>query len=173
MLRIFSLIASVLILFGAAILIAGYTSSPTYNDVMVTEPSFNPELTWDELVDVTTANVRKKDVVSVDVVDQYGKRLAWKENLKNGGYRIYRMNERIENQKLVVEMTDSSYGLKGIWTFELQKTSSGTKVTITENSELTDVKIRGYRYFFGRNHDLLVWVKYIRVGLTGQLLTTP
>ncbi len=173
MLRVLSLVVSFMALAGLAVLIAGYFSPPSYQNTAVTEASFTTELTWNELVDFEAAPRKKTDVESVDIVDQYGKLYAWKENLKNGGYRIYRMNQRIDDQRLVIELTDSSYGLTGIWTFDLEKTSNGTKVTITEDSNLTDIKLRGYRYFFGRNHDLLVWIKYIKVGLTNQLLTTP
>ena len=173
MLRVLSLVVSIVTLGSLAVIVAGYLSAPGYQSSVVTQVSFTAELTWSELIDISSIPQRKNDVVSVDVVDEYGKLIAWKENLKNGGYRIYRMNQRIENQRLVVELTESSYGLTGIWTFDLEKDSQGTKVTITEDSQLTDIKTRGYRYFFGRNHDLLVWVKYIKVGLTNQLLTTP
>lgn len=173
MIRVLSLILSLAALFGIAVLVAGYTSQSKYSDTVTMNISFGPELTWNELVDVKNGHRKKTDVESVDIVNEYGRLLAWKENLKNGGYRIYRMNQAIENQKLVVELTESSYGLTGVWTFILEKDFAGTKVTITEESELTDIKIRGFRYFFGRNHDLLVWIKYIRVGLTDQLLSTP
>lgn len=172
MLRVVSLLLSVIVVCGIAILIAGYVTPPQYKDSATFEVSFTTELTWGELMDIENSDKKKADVASVEIVDEYGKLVAWKENLKSGGYRIYRMVQVVENKRLVIELTESSYGLTGVWAFDLEKDPEGTKITITEESELTDIKVRGWRYFFGRNHDLLVWIKYIRVGLTDQLLTT-
>ncbi len=172
MLRVVSLVLSFLVVAGIAILVAGYITPATYQDSAYLDVTFTTEVTWDQLLDVKNATRKKTDVESVEIVDQYGKLIAWQENLKNGGYRIYRMLEVVENKRLVIELTESSYGLTGIWSFDLEKTTNGTTIVVSEESELTDIKFRGWRYFFGRNHDLLVWIKYIRVGLTDQLLTT-
>lgn len=173
MLRIFSLILTVIILAGGAILITGYTTLPSYSDSVTFEVPYSPQVTWQELLNIQDMPRRKSDVTSVNVLEEFGKLIAWQENLTHGGYRIYRMNEREENKKLVLELTDSSYGLTGIWTFELTTEGNKTFVTISEKSVLSDFKRRGYRVFFGRNHDLLVWEKYIKVGLVQSLLLTP
>jgi hypothetical protein len=173
MLRVLSLVLAILIITALCILGAGYLSTPAYSDSLYVDIGYNPDLVWAELVNVENAHLKKSDVRSVEIIDRYGKLLAWQEDLKNGGYRIYRMNERDEGRRLVVELTESSYGLTGIWTFQLQRSIIGTELLVKEESTLTDIKTRGIRYFLGRNHDLLVWVKYIRVGLTERLLTTP
>ncbi len=173
MTRIFSLVIATLTVIAIGILIAGYASNPSYKDSSTVPLQYSPELVWQQLIDVKSAPQKKSDVVSVEVVDQYGKLLAWKEHLKSGGYRVYRMNEWVENKRLVIEMTESSYGLTGIWSFQLTRTSEGTDVLIQEESTLDNIKSRGIRYFLGRDHDLLAWGKYLRVGLTQQLLATP
>ncbi len=172
MLRILSLVLAILLFVGGIILLAGYTTLPDYYTTTTYEVSYPIELVWQKLVMIQDMPDRKGDVESITVLEQYGKLLAWQENLKNGGYRIYRMNEWLDNEKLVIELTESSYGLTGIWVFELQKSGSETQITITEESALTDIKLRGARVFFGRDHDLLVWIKYINVGLVQALLKT-
>ena len=173
MIKILSMILVVITAFGITVLIVGYLSSPTFNDKTSFDLDSPPELVWKELVNIEAVNLKKGDVESVKVVDTYGKLIAWQEDLKNGGFRMYRMTNRIEEKNLVIELTDSSYGLTGKWYFVLERLEKGTKVSITEESNLSDSKIRGVRYFLGRNHDLLVWVKYIKVGVIERLLTTP
>ncbi len=173
MFRILSLVFAIVIFVGGLILIVGYTTLPSYNSSTTFEVGYSPELVWQELIKIQLIPSRKGDVVSVNVLEEYGKLIAWQENLRNGGYRIYRMNERQENSRLVLELTDSSYGLTGIWTFDLRSNNNKTDVTITEQSVLGDLKLRGYRVLFGRDHDLLVWVKYIKVSLLQSLLVTP
>jgi hypothetical protein len=84
------------------------------------------------------------------------------------------MNKREEEKKLVLELTESSYGLTGIWTFELEKNANDTTVYIYEESTLTDIKRRGYRTILGRRGiDLIIWQKYLKTGLFQALLKTP
>ena len=173
MIKVLSVVLSVVIFALLSIGIAGYVSNPEYVSSTTFEIDQSPENIWKELIDVRQSDIKKGDVESVDIVETYGELVAWQENLKNGGYRRYRMTYRVENQNLVIELTDSSYGLTGTWYFVLEQNGKTTKITINEESRLTDFKIRGFRYFFGRNHDLLVWVKYIKVGVLERLLTTP
>lgn len=173
MFRVLSLVLAVVLIVVLSVLGAGYLSEETYVDSLYVDVGYNPDLVWAELIDVENAHLKKSDVTSVEIVDRYGKLIAWQENLRDGGYRVYRMNQREEGKRIVFELTESSYGLTGIWSFQLQRSITGTELLIKEESKLTDIKTRGIRYFLGRNHDLLVWVKYIRVGLTERLLTTP
>lgn len=172
MLRIVSLLASILLTVCIAIGIAGYLISPKYVHTEYFQSTYSAQVTWQELIAINNIPKQKNDVTSVEVVGQYGKLLAWKENLKNGGYRIYRMNERIENQKLVLELTNSTNGLSGIWTFTLEPNTSGTFVAIDADTTLDNLPLRGYRFFFGRNHEELVWIKFLNVGLTNHLINT-
>lgn len=171
--RVLSLLLAVLLFIGFCILGAGYATNPAYSESIIVNLQNTPDLVWAELIDVESARIKKSDVESVEIVDRYGKLLAWRESLTNGGYRLYRMNERLEGKRMVIELTDSSYGLTGTWTFQLSRAADGTELVIKEESTLTDIKVRGMRYFTGRNHDLLVWVKYIRVGLVQRLISTP
>jgi hypothetical protein len=173
MLRILSLILAVVIVCGGVIFLLGYTTSPSYKNSITFEVFYSPELTWKELLNIKDTPRRKPDVVSIDILEEFGKLTAWKENLKSGGYRIYRMNKREENKRLILELTESSYGLTGIWTFELDPAKdNNTQITIYEESTLTDFKRRGYRVIMGREYDLLLWQKYIKVGLVQALLNT-
>lgn len=173
MLRILSLIISVVAVIASIILVLGYTSPSAYVDSISANFDYRPEFMWQEITNVRDMERRKSDVESVEILEQYGRLTAWKENLRNGGYRIYRTNEYVLNKKWTIELVESTYELTGIWTFELSADGSQTKVTISEESQLTDFRRRGVRIIFGRNKDLLIWMKYIRVGITETLLRTP
>jgi hypothetical protein len=166
-------LVSILAISALAILGAGYATNPEYNDSLYVNLDHSPEAVWAELVGIENATVKKSDVRSVEIFDRYGKLVAWKETLTNDGYRIYRMKERDEGRRLVIELTESSYGLTGTWTFQLQPSLGSTELLIREESKLDNIWDRGKRYYLGRNHDLLVWIKYIRVGLVDRLITTP
>ncbi len=170
MLRILSLLLSVIAFAGILILVMGYRAESEYKESIVFEVSYSPQFTWQELINIKSIPGRKEDVSSIDILEEYGKLIAWRENLKTGGYRKYRMNSVEENKKLILELTDSSYGLKGVWIFETDISSGGTMIKISEESTIEDIKVRGWRAIFGRDHDLLVWKKYITVGLSQSLL---
>jgi hypothetical protein len=173
MLKIFYLILSLIVTAGIIVVIAGGTAEPKYQGELAFELSYPISLVWQELLNINEVAKRKTDVESVQILEEFGKLSAWQENLKNGGYRIYRMNKREEEKKLVLELTESSYGLTGIWTFELEKNANDTTVYIYEESTLTDIKRRGYRTILGRRGiDLIIWQKYLKTGLFQALLKT-
>lgn len=173
MIRIFSLVLTLVILIGGLVLLQGYRTNPSYKNSITFTISYSPATVWQELLNIKEAPQRKNDVASVDILEELGNLVAWRENLKNGGYRIYRMNNRDEGKRLVLELTSSSYGLTGIWTFDIRKNGSDSDITISEESILTDIKIRGYRAIMGRQTDLLAWQKYIKVGALQSLLIRP
>lgn len=173
MLRILSLIIAILLVGFGIVFLFGYNSPEEYKNTISFEASYTLDMAWRQLVDVNEIPKRKSDVKSVEIIEEFGKLIAWRENLKTGGHRIYRMNQRIDNQRLILELTESSYGLSGIWVFDLSKIENHTWVVVSEESRLTDVLVRGYRTIIGRDYDLLVWEKYIKVGLVQALLTTP
>lgn len=173
MTRFFYLLSTIAILVIGYILVAGYTAPSEYKNSIQFTLAYSPEIIWKEMLNIQKTPERKKDVASVEVLEEFGKLVAWQENLKNGGYRIYRMNKKEEGKNLVLELTDSSYGLTGIWSFELRTSENRTTVIISEESQLNNMLKRGYRRIVGREYDLLVWQKYIKVGLAQALLLTP
>lgn len=173
MLKIFYLILSLVVTAGILVVIAGGTAEPKYQGELAFELSYPISLVWQELLNVKQVSKYKSDVESVMILEEFGKLLAWQENLKNGGYRIYRMNKRIEEKTLILELTESTYGLTGIWTFNLEEIRDGTLVSINEESTLTDIKHKGYRAIFGRDIDLKAWQKFLKKGLFQDLLKTP
>ncbi len=173
MLRILSLIITVVAVVYGILLLTGYRTPQSYSNSITFQMDYSPQLVWQELLKIDEIPNHKKDVASIEILEELGKLIAWKENTKSGEYRIYRMNKREENKQLVLELTESSYGLTGIWTFDLEKSSNATLVTISETSTLTDILRRGYRSFTTRDADIIAWQKYLKAGLVQALLITP
>lgn len=170
MLRIFSLIISIAVCIGILILVLGYNAPTKYSGSLNFTLDIEANILWDELMFIESIAEKKKDVKTVEILQRFGKLVAWKEHLNNGGYRIYRMNEAEAGQRLVLELIDSSYGLTGIWSIDLKKNDGETDVTISEESKLYNIRLRGTRVIFGRDHDLLIWAKYIRISATQSLI---
>ena len=173
MLRILSLIITVVAVIYVVILVVGYKTPQEYSNSMTFQLDYSVQMVWQELLKIEEIPNRKKDVESIEILEEFGKLYAWKEHTKSGGYRVYRMNKRDENKTFVVELIESSYGLTGVWTFDLEKNNNYTTVTISETSTLTDIRRRGYRSFTGRDVDSIAWQKYIKTGLLQTLLVTP
>jgi hypothetical protein len=173
MLRILSLIISVVLVIYGILLLTGYRTPQSYSNSLTYQLDYSSPMVWQELLKIKEIPNRKRDVVSIEILEEFGKLTAWKENTKGGGYRVYRMNKREENKQFVIELTESSYGLTGIWTFDLEKSGNSTLVTISETSTLTDITRRGFRSFTGRDVDIIAWQKYLKAGLVQALLITP
>lgn len=171
--KIVYLLISILALFYGIFFVLGYSTPEGYIGSVEVEVDSGINFVWQELINVSSIEKRKRDVKSVQIIDTSGQLIAWQENLKNGGYRIYKMTDFYPNQKLGIELVESSYGLTGNWTFELYDQKNTTRVIIYERSILENIQMRGIRALFGRDYDLLVWLKYIKVGVIQTLLITP
>ena len=114
----------------------------------------------------------KNDVVSVDLLGKYLNLYAWIENLKSGGFRKYR-HLVISDNKVAIELVESSYGVTGTWEFEIRKDDSKSIVTIRENSNYESIIRRGFYFYLGMKKETNDWTKFIRVRLFKRLLTTP
>jgi hypothetical protein len=156
-----------------AVYIIGYMAQPNYASSIEFSLESTPAFIWQQVLAISTIPKLKTDVESVDIVARSGERVAWRENLSNGGYRLYRITDFVQEKRLGIELLESSYGLTGVWIIELEPQQTKTNIILSEKSTLTNIFIRGMRTILGRNHDLFVWSKYIRVGAIQKLLITP
>jgi len=172
MLKIFSLTLAIIGFIFFSALITGYVIGPDYSgeETMIVNYSVNE--VWSVLNEIDKIPEDNPKIVSVDILGKYLNLYAWEEKLKNGGFRKYRQNSKEENEKMIIEMTGSSYGVTGIWEFILEPQNNDTKITIIEKSNNISIVGRGARYYFGRNEETARWAKFIRVRLFKRLLTT-
>jgi len=172
MLKILSLTLSVVGTVFIVILVTGYLVNEEYKGEKQMLVDYEPLHVMKILTEFNNMEEGKRDVKSMELTGKYLGLYAWKENLKNGGFRRYRQIEKTEN-KIVVEMTESTYGVTGTWEFKINREVGRTKITIREDSICKNILRRGLLFYLGRDKETTDWMKFIRVRLFKRLLTTP
>lgn len=91
----------------------------------------------------------RSDVESVSVHPGPNGRLQLREQGKNGIVN-YELTEDVPNQRLATQILDTDLGYSGKWTYVLIPENENTRVTITEDGEVSNVFFRFMsRYVFG------------------------
>ncbi len=173
MLRIFSLIFATIGFIYLVLFVTGYLIPEEYNNETTFSVDFSPRDIILVLTDVEKIPDGKSEVDSVEILGKYRNLYSWIENLNTKNYRKFRHIKIVENKEVVIEMTESSYGVTGSWVFIFDEKENDTEVTIIEKSKNQSILNRGVRFYFGQNKETNDWLKLIRVRLFGLLLTTP
>ena len=91
----------------------------------------------------------RPDVKQVDVEPQQGGPVYFREVGKNGTVN-YELLEDVPAERMVTRIRDTDLGYSGQWTYVLAAENGGTRVTITEDGEVSNVLFRFMsRYVFG------------------------
>lgn len=139
---------------------------------------FFPErrnILWDGITDINRVPYIKKDVKTVTILQNDRGLITWKEDLKmRKGTRTWKIIEKREPSKYVVELLDSSWGVTGTWTYILKEgEDGGTNIQVVENSKTENVWLRGLNKIRGRDIYIIRAFKEMRVLLFRNLIDTP
>lgn len=171
MIKIFS--TSIIVTVTALIIIIafGFYSPSEFTAVETRILDESKEDVWRVLTEITKYPERKNDVINIELLEKEGKYIrVWRENLKFGGYRVYKIKEKEPDSRFVLEITDSRDTKTGIWTYILNENEKQTNVTIKEESQQPNVFWRGLSVIKGRNSLISHEFKWIRVALFQKLL---
>ena len=92
----------------------------------------------------------RADVKQVDVEAPQDGRVYFREVAKHGTVN-YEVTEDIPAQRMVTRIRDTDLGYAGQWTYTLSSENGGTRVTIREDGEVSNVLFRFMsRYIFGQ-----------------------
>jgi hypothetical protein len=92
----------------------------------------------------------RSDVKQVDVETSPGGPVYFREDSKHGVVN-YELIEDVPNQRIVTRIRDTDLGYGGQWTYTLAPENGGTRVTIREDGEVSNVLFRFMsRYIFGQ-----------------------
>lgn len=171
--RVFSAVIAILSLVSVVIFATGYIVNPKYEGEMVMIVNYPKDEVFSVLTNIDAIPRRKKDVVSVEKIATYRNLIAWREEMSFNRFRKYRMIERKENERLKIEMTESSFDMNGTLEFILSDSGDSTQVKIIESSSLKSTFTRGYRFYLSRNFESQSWSNMISAGLFDNLLHTP
>jgi hypothetical protein len=92
----------------------------------------------------------RPDVKQVDVESSPGGPVHFREVGKQGTVN-YELTEDVPAQRMVTRIRDTDLGYSGQWTYMLAHENGGTRVTIREDGEVSNVLFRFMsRYIFGQ-----------------------
>ena len=92
----------------------------------------------------------RADVKRIDVEAQPGRPVYFREEGKNGTTN-YELVEDVPAQRMVTRIRDTDLGYSGEWTYSFTPENGGTRVTIREDGEVSNVIFRFMsRYVFGQ-----------------------
>jgi len=153
--------------------ITGYIISPEFETEQEVLLDYSEQSVWNVLNDIQGIPEGKRGTDSVDILGKYLNLYAWIENHTSGNFSRYRQVLKEDKERLIIEMTDSSYGLTGTWEFNISTLDGKTLIKVKQNSTNTSIIGRGFRFYFGRDKETKEWIKFLRVRLFNRLLTTP
>jgi uncharacterized protein YndB with AHSA1/START domain len=137
----------------------GHTASRT---TVIKTP---PEVLWQTMTDCAAFPQWRTDVKTVEVLPDRDGHRVWRENGKNGKMTL----ETIEASpplRLVLRIADKDLPFGGTWTYELQASGGGSRVTITENGEVYNPIFRFMsRFVFGHTATMDAFITHLQARL--------
>jgi uncharacterized protein YndB with AHSA1/START domain len=114
----------------------------------------SPNQVYAVVRDFASAPTWRSDVKRIEVQTQPGERLHFREEGKNGTVN-YELAEDVPSQRMVTRILDTDLGYAGKWTYVFTPDNGGTRVTITEDGEVSNVLFRFMsHYVFGQTATL-------------------
>lgn len=128
---------------------------------------------WKNLTSLETIQQRKPEVTRIELLSEGYEAVSWREYLKNGQTRTFRVIERDAPHHFKIERFQSDDKVTGTWTYDFKESNNYTIVRITESSINQNPWLRAWYTVLGRDVLLRREVKALRVSLFDRLLDTP
>jgi hypothetical protein len=110
----------------------------------------SPKQVYSVVRDFASAPAWRSDVKRIEVHERPGTPLQFREEGKHGAVN-FELAEDIPEQRMVTRILDTDLGYSGKWTYVFAPENGGTRVTITEDGEVSNVLFRFMsRYVFGQ-----------------------
>lgn len=109
----------------------------------------SPESVYAVTRDFASMPKWRADVRDVKVTSEANGRVQFREDGKNGTVN-YELTEDVPGRRMVTRITDTDLGYSGKWTYVFVAEGANTRLTITEDGEVSNVIFRFLsRYAFG------------------------
>ena len=110
----------------------------------------SPQDVYAVVRDFESAPKWRGDVKRIEVDAQPAKQIYFREEGKNGTIN-YELAEDVPAQRMVTRIRDTDLGFSGQWTYQFAPENGGTRVTIREDGEVSNVIFRFMsHYIFGQ-----------------------
>jgi uncharacterized protein YndB with AHSA1/START domain len=114
----------------------------------------SPQSVYAAVRDFKSAPNWRSDVKRIEVEPQGSGPLHFREEGKNGTVN-YELAEDVPGQRMVTRILDTDLGYSGKWTYVFASENGGTRLTITEDGEVSNALFCFMsRYVFGYNATL-------------------
>ena len=116
-------------------LAVGYSLPVKHVATRSTEVTASPERVWATITDIPALPRWRPDLKSAELTGRTDAGPVWRE-VSGDGTITYETVEQVPPRRLVSRIADKSLPFAGTWTYELQPTGTGTRVTIREDGEV-------------------------------------
>jgi hypothetical protein len=109
---------------------------------------------WDCIADIEGTPAKKREIKKIEPLEKAGDNIIkWKEHTDMGGYILFEKYEA-PYQQLIKKMIESSFGMTGTWTYNIQGDERQCTVSIIEKSSTKKLFVRLMLSLAGRNANL-------------------
>jgi hypothetical protein len=110
---------------------------------------------WNMLTDIKHLPERRKDVTKIEMLGLNSKENPyWKEYAGKDQFMVFEMANQEYPNRMVINMTESTFGMTGSWTYQLDGNDSITNLTVTEDSKIQSYITRSILTMTSRAHFL-------------------
>ncbi|HVT43832.1 MAG TPA: SRPBCC family protein [Thermoanaerobaculia bacterium] len=101
----------------------------------------SPEVVWSAISDFGAAPSWRSDVRRVDMLEPVDGRTRFREHGRHGAV-TYEVSRAAPPELLITRIVDRDLGYSGSWTYSLAPENGGTRLTIEERGEVSNVIFR-------------------------------
>ena len=163
------IIGGVLVALIAVVLAVGYSLPVKHVAAQSADLPAPIDRVWTTITDVASVPQWREGVKSSEIVGQGPAGPDWRE-VSGDGTITFETVESVPPRRLVTRIADKSLPFGGTWTYDLQPTTTGTRVTIREDGEVYNPVFRVVSRFV-MGHDATI-KKYL-TSLESRMRAAP
>lgn len=109
--------------------------------------------------DFASSPAWRRNIARVEMFDPVDGRVRFREHSKDGSI-TYEIVEEVANEKLVTRIIDRNLGYSGSWTYRFAPAQNGTRVSITEDGDVSNILFRFMsRFVFGHTSTMDAYLR--------------
>ncbi|MBI4117572.1 MAG: hypothetical protein HY453_00610 [Parcubacteria group bacterium] len=144
------IISAILLIIFLIIFVAGYFTPEKYHCSVQGAVNVPQNDLWIFLNDIGSFPKNRPEIDSISMLGKNAKNLpTWKIISKDGRFIVCEWLERTPQAALILSVKESSYGITGLWKYELHFENGNTLVRLTEDSVSKNIWYRGLQRILG------------------------